>query len=159
MKNLTIRTALPADTALILSFIKELAEYEKMLDLVIADEKTLHEHIFTKARAEAIILEEDGLPVGYSLFFHNFSTFLGRSGIYIEDIYVSPAFRGKGYGKAVFAYLAKLAQARDCGRIEWACLDWNAPSISFYKSLGAVCMDEWKIFRLDAEQIEKMNNI
>jgi GNAT superfamily N-acetyltransferase len=151
MKHTKIRFATEADTALILGFIKELAEYEKMSDQVVADEALLHEWIFEKKKAEVIFALEDGVEVGFALFFHNFSTFLGRAGLYLEDLFVKPAYRGRGHGKALIRELARIAVARGCGRLEWCCLDWNQPSIDFYLSLGALPMDEWTTYRLSGE--------
>ncbi|HJJ66766.1 MAG TPA: GNAT family N-acetyltransferase, partial [Methanocorpusculum sp.] len=125
------------DTALILQFIKDLAEYEKMADLVVATPEMLEEEIFEKRKAEVLFVMENGREVGFALFFHNFSTFLGRAGLYLEDLFVLPEFRGKGYGKATLKKLAQIAVERGCGRFEWWCLDWNRPSIDFYLSLGA----------------------
>lgn len=148
------RFATEADTPLILHFIKELAEYEKMLDLVVADEKTLKYWIFEKQKAEVIFALENGREVGFALFFHNFSTFLGKTGIYLEDLYVMPEFRGKGYGKGLIKTLAKIAVERGCGRFEWWCLDWNKPSIDFYLSLGAEPMKDWTVYRIDGERLK-----
>ena len=142
---LTFRFATEADTPLILNFIRALAEYEKMLDLVVADEALLADQLFQKRNAEVIFAMEEGKEVGFALFFHNFSTFLGRAGLYLEDLYVLPEFRGKGYGKALLQKLAAIAVERGCGRMEWWCLDWNRPSIDFYKALGAEPMDEWTV--------------
>ena len=125
------------DVPLILGFVKELADYEQLQDEVVADEKTLEEWIFDRQKAEVIFALEDGKEVGYALFFHNFSTFLGRAGIYLEDLYIQPAYRGRGHGKALLKKLASIAVERGCGRLEWSCLDWNKPSIDFYLSLGA----------------------
>jgi GNAT superfamily N-acetyltransferase len=151
----TIRTATKNDLSLILQFIKQLAEYEKLLHEVIATEEILRKSLFEQKMAEVVIGEEDGKPVGFALFFHNFSTFLGKPGIYLEDLYVKPEYRGKGYGKKLLSHLAKLAIERDCGRLDWSCLDWNEPSIKFYKSLGAVPMEDWTVFRLTGESLTK----
>ena len=151
-----IRYAAKYDCALILSFIKDLAEYENMADEVIADEKLLEEWIFEKQKAEVIILEEDGNATGFALFFHNFSTFLGRAGIYLEDLFVRPEYRKKGYGKALLTKLAHIAVERGCGRLEWSCLDWNKPSIDFYLSMGAVPMDEWTVYRVSGNRLQEM---
>jgi GNAT superfamily N-acetyltransferase len=156
MKHTKIRFATEADTALILGFIKELAEYEKMSDRVVADEALLREWIFEKKKAEVIFAIEDGKEVGFALFFHNFSTFLGRAGIYLEDLYVSPAYRGRGHGKALIGELARIAVERDCGRLEWSCLDWNTPSIDFYLSLGAEQMNEWTVYRFEGERLRAL---
>ena len=150
---LTFRFATEADTPLILNFIRALAKYEKMLDLVVADEALLADQLFQKRNAEVIFAVEDGKEVGFALFFHNFSTFLGRSGLYLEDLFVLPEHRGKGYGKALLAKLASIAVERGYGRMEWWCLDWNQPSIDFYKSLGAVPMDEWTVYRLTGKTL------
>ena len=144
------------DTALILQFIKELADYEKMLDEVVADKQTLEEWIFDKQKAEVIFALDDGSEVGFALFFHNFSTFLGRAGIYLEDLYVKPEYRGKGYGKALLKKLAAIAVERGCGRVEWWCLDWNRPSIDFYLSLGAEPMSDWTVYRLSGDTLQKL---
>jgi len=153
---LTFRFANEADAPLILKFIRALAEYEKMLDLVVADEALLADQLFHKKNAEVIFAMEDGQEVGFALFFHNFSTFLGRSGLYLEDLYVLPEYRGKGYGKALLQRLAAIAVERGCGRMEWWCLDWNQPSIDFYKSLGAEPMSDWTVYRLTGETLTAM---
>jgi GNAT superfamily N-acetyltransferase len=153
MSHTQFRAATPQDTALILDFIKGLAEYEKMSDQVVADEALLHEWIFEKNKAEVIFALEDGVEVGFALFFHNFSTFLGRAGLYLEDLFVKPAYRGRGHGKALIRELARIAVERGCGRLEWCCLDWNQPSIDFYLSLGALPMDEWTTYRLTGESL------
>lgn len=142
------------DCTEILNFINLLAEYEKMQNEVVATEDLLKEWIFEKKKAEVIFAVEDGKKVGFALFFHNFSTFLGRAGIYLEDLFVLPEFRGKGYGKALLQRLAAIAVERGCGRLEWACLDWNKPSIDFYLSLGAKPMDVWTTYRLDGETLK-----
>jgi GNAT superfamily N-acetyltransferase len=151
--NLSFRNAERKDIPLILEFIKELAEYEKMLDEVVADETTLEAWIFDKQKAEVFFALENGKEVGFALFFHNFSTFLGRSGIYLEDLYVKPEYRGKGYGKAILKKLASIAVERGCGRLEWVCLDWNKPSIDFYMSIGAKPMSDWTIYRVTGETL------
>ena len=142
------RFARPEDAGLVLEFIRALAEYEHMLDQVVADEATLSEQLFEKKNAEVIFAMEGGREVGFALFFHNFSTFLGRAGMYLEDLYVLPEYRGKGYGKGLLQQLAAIALERGCGRLEWWCLDWNRPSIDFYKSLGAEAMEDWTVYRL-----------
>lgn len=147
-ETLNFRYAERKDTPLILKFIKELADYEKMLDEVVADEATLEEWIFDKQKAEVIFAMENSKEIGFALFFHNFSTFLGRAGIYLEDLYVQPGYRGKGYGKAILKKLASIAVERGCGRLEWWCLDWNKPSIDFYLSLGAEPMSDWTVYRI-----------
>jgi len=153
---MTFRFATEADTPLILQFIRDLAAYEKMLDQVVVDEVLLRQQLFEKRQAEVIFALEDGKEVGFALFFHNFSTFLGRSGLYLEDLFVLPEHRGKGYGKGLLSKLASIAVERGCGRMEWWCLDWNRPSIDFYKSLGAAPMDEWTVYRLTGETLERM---
>ena len=150
------RYAEEADAALILEFIKELAEYEKMSADVVATEELLKEWIFDKKKAEVIFALEDGKEVGFALFFHNFSTFLGRAGIYLEDLFVKEEYRGKGYGKALLKKLAQITVERGCGRVDWSCLDWNQPSIDFYRSLGAEALDEWTVYRLTGETLNKM---
>lgn len=154
--NLTFKNAERKDTALILRFVKELADYEKMSDQVVADEATLEEWIFDKQKAEVIFALEDGKEVGFALFFHNFSTFLGRAGIYLEDLYVKPECRGKGYGKAILKKLASIAVERGCGRLEWWCLDWNKPSIDFYLSLGAEPMSDWTVYRITGDTLKQL---
>ena len=153
---LTIRFARPEDTGLILAFIRELADYEHMADAVVATEPLLRETLFERRGAEVLIAEEDGVPAGFALFFHNYSTFLGRAGLYLEDLFVRPAYRGKGYGKALLRQLAQIALERGCGRMEWACLDWNTPSIDFYKALGAEAMDDWTTYRLSGPSLQAM---
>jgi len=148
------RFAEEKDTGLILDFIRRLAEYEKMADEVVATEQLLHEWIFDKKKAEVIFAMDDGREVGFALFFHNFSTFLGRAGIYLEDLFVLEEYRGQGYGKALLKELARIARERGCGRLEWWCLDWNKPSIDFYRSLGAESMDEWTVYRVAGETLE-----
>ena len=156
MDYLTIRYAQESDIPKILYFIKELAIYEDMLDDVVTTESLLREWIFEKQKAEVLLAEEDGIPVGFALFFHNFSTFLGRAGIYPEDLFVMPEHRGKGYGKALLRRLAQITMERGCGRLEWACLDWNKPSIDFYLSLDATPMDQWTVYRLTGDTLRRM---
>jgi len=156
MEHLTIRFAEPLDVPQLLAFIHELAVYEELDDQVVATEALLHEWLFEKQKAEVLLAVVDGKPVGSALFFHNFSTFLGRAGIYLEDLYVQPAYRGRGYGKALLKKLAQITVERGCGRLEWACLDWNKPSIDFYRSLGAVSMDGWTTYRLTGDTLQKM---
>ena len=156
MPELTFRFAEERDCALILQFIQGLAEYERMADQVIATEVLLQEWVFEKKKAEVLFACEDGREVGFALFFHNFSTFLGRAGIYLENLFVLPEHQGKGFGKAILQQLAKIAVERDCGRLEWACLDWNRPSIDFYLSLGAAPMDEWTTYRLTGVTLQKL---
>ena len=143
------------DTEDILSFIKQLAEYEHLADEVVADAALLEHWLFDKKKAEVIFVVEEGEKVGFALFFHNFSTFLGRAGIYLEDLYVKPEYRGKGYGKALLQKLAAIAVERGCGRLEWACLNWNKPSIEFYKSMGAVPMNEWTVYRIAGDKLHE----
>ena len=154
--DLTFRFAVEQDTPLILNFIKELADYEHMLDQVVADEATLADQLFQKKNAEVLFALENGREVGFALFFHNFSTFLGRSGLYLEDLYVRPDCRGKGYGKAILQKLASIAVERGCGRLEWWCLDWNKPSIDFYVSLGAEPMSGWTVYRLTVDTLKNL---
>ena len=156
MNHLTIRYAQESDIPKILYFIKELAIYEDMLDDVVATEGLLREWIFEKQKAEVLLAEEDSIPVGFALFFHNFSTFLGRAGIYLEDLFVMPEHRGKGYGKALLRRLAQITMERGCGRLEWSCLDWNKPSIDFYLSLDAIPMDQWTVYRLTGDTLRRM---
>ena len=155
-KTLTFRFAKRSDTVLILQFIKELADYEKMLDEVVADEATLETWIFDKQKAEVIFAVVDNKEIGFALFFHNFSTFLGRSGIYLEDLYVKPECRRNGYGKAILKKLASIAVERGCGRLEWWCLDWNKPSIDFYLSLGAKPMSDWTVYRIAGDTLKEL---
>ena len=150
------RFAVEKDTKLILEFVKALAAYENMSDDVVATEEILREWIFEKQKAEVIFALEDGREVGFALFFHNFSTFLGRAGIYLEDLFVFPEYRGKGYGKKLLQELSKIAVERGCGRLEWACLNWNKPSIGFYLSLKAKPMDEWIIYRLSGDDLTNL---
>lgn len=156
MNKTEFRLATENDVATILGFIKALAEYEKMSDLVVADENLLREWIFEKKKAEVIFALENGKEVGFALFFHNFSTFIGRAGIYLEDLFVYPEYRGKGHGKRLIKELARITVERGCGRLEWCCLDWNKSSIDFYKSLGAVPMDEWTIYRLTGNSLSEL---
>ncbi len=155
-KTLLFRFAERKDTPLILHFIKELARYEKMEKDVIATEQLLQEWIFDKGKAEVIFAVCNGKEIGFALFFHNFSTFLGRAGIYLEDLYVMPEFRGKGYGKRILQQLAKIAVQRGCGRLEWWCLDWNKPSIDFYLSLGAEPMKDWTVYRIAGDTLHRL---
>lgn len=155
-EELNFRYAERKDVPLILQFIRELADYEKMLDEVIADEDTLEEWIFDRQKAEVIFACVAGKEIGFALFFHNFSTFLGRAGLYLEDLYVSPEYRGNGYGKAILKKLASIAVERKCGRLEWWCLDWNRPSIDFYLSLGAEPMSDWTVYRLSGNTLTKL---
>jgi GNAT superfamily N-acetyltransferase len=155
--SLRIEKARETDISLILSFIRELAEYERLSHEVVATEELLRESLFGEsARAEVVIAYYDEQAVGFALFFHNFSTFVGRPGIYLEDLYVQPQARGLGIGRALLVYLARLAKERRCGRLEWAVLDWNEPAIRFYKNLGAVPMDEWTVFRTTGAALDKL---
>ena len=154
--EILFRFAERKDTALVLKFIKELAEYERMLDEVVATEELLEEWIFDKNKAEVLFAIVDGKEIGFALFFHNFSTFLGRGGIYLEDLYVQSEYRGQGYGKAILKQLAKIAVERGCGRLEWWCLDWNQASIDFYLSLGAEPMKDWTVYRIAGETLRDM---
>ena len=156
MNTYNFRYAEAADAGLILEFIQALADYEKMSNEVIATEDLLREWIFEKKKAEVIFALEDGKEVGFALFFHNFSTFLGRSGLYLEDLFVKPEYRGKGHGKGLLKKLAQIALERGCGRMEWWCLDWNQPSIDFYRSLDAQPMSEWTTYRLTGDTLRKM---
>ncbi len=151
--NLNFRYAERKDIPLILRFIRELADHEKLLNEVVADEATLEEWIFDKEKAEVIFACLGDKEIGFALFFHNFSTFLGRAGLYLEDLYVSPEYRGNGYGKAILKKLAAIAIERKCGRLEWWCLDWNKPSIDFYISSGAEAMSDWTVYRISGETL------
>ena len=151
-----IRFATEKDVSLILGFIKELAEYEKMSDQVVADENLLKEWIFDKNKAEVIFALEDGKEVGFALFFYTYSTFVGRAGLHLEDLFVKVDYRGKGHGKRLIKEVAKIAERRNCGRLEWTCLDWNKPSIDFYRSLGAEQLNEWLIFRVAGETLSQL---
>lgn len=151
----TIRPAKPEETGLVLEFIKKLAVYEKCADEVVADEATLYHSLFEEKSAEVVFAEEDGVVIGFALFFQNFSTFVGRKGLYLEDLFIVPERRGLGYGKALLKYLANLAVERNCGRMEWICLDWNKPALTVYRSIGAVPMDEWTVQRLDEEALKR----
>lgn len=154
-----IRKAVRQDVPLILEFIKGIARYEKMENEVVATTELLEEQLFDKGRAEVIFVMEEGAEVGFALFFHNFSTFLGRSGLYLEDLFVYPEHRGKGYGKALFLELVRIANERGCGRMEWVCLNWNKPSIDFYRSMGAVPLDEWTTYRLTSDAMKKLTSL
>ncbi len=156
MNQFTITQADINDVATILSFIKELAEYENMSDQVVATEDILREWIFEKKKAEVLLAMEGDTPVGFALYFYNFSTFLGRAGIYLEDLFVKEEYRGKGYGKALLKELARIAVSQGCGRLEWCCLDWNQPSIDFYLSLGAIPMDDWTQYRVTGDTLKEL---
>ena len=156
LSDFELRFAEQDDVPLILEFIKELAEYEKMSQDVVATEDVLRESLFERKIAEVIIGEFQNKPVSFALFFYNFSTFLGKPGIYLEDLFVKPEVRGKGIGKIMLSFLAKLAIDRKCGRLEWSCLDWNEPSIKFYKHLGAIPMDDWTVYRVCDDELNKL---
>lgn len=157
MSELNIKTATEMDVPLLLQFIKDIAEYERLSHAVVATEEMLYESLFGSERvAEAIIAYHENNPVAFAIFFHNFSTFVGRRGLYLEDLFVKPEYRGRGFGRAMLIHLAKLAKERNCGRFEWSVLDWNESAIKFYKSLGATPMDEWTVFRLDEKPLDKL---
>jgi GNAT superfamily N-acetyltransferase len=152
-----IRPATPADVPTIARLIRELAEYERLADRVVLDEARLRDHLFgPRPYCEVILAEDAGRVVGFALFFHNYSTFLARPGLYLEDLFVEPAHRGQGHGKALFVALARLAVERGCGRVEWAVLDWNEPSIDFYRSLGAEALDDWTVYRLHEDALTRL---
>ena len=153
---LTFRPAGRADCALILRFIRELAEYERMLPAVSATEQLLEEWLFDKHTAEVLFALLDGREIGYALYFHNFSTFLGKAGLYLEDLYVETEYRGQGIGKAFFQQLAQIAAKRGCDRLDWMCLDWNESSIRFYRSLGAKALEDWTVYRLEGEALQNL---
>lgn len=155
-QELTFRFAGEEDVGTVLFFIRELAEYEHLAGEVVATEALLREWIFEKGRAEVVFAMAEGKEVGFALFFHNFSTFLGRSGLYLEDLFVLPKYRGRGYGRAILEHLAFLAAKRGCGRLEWWCLDWNQPSIDFYLSLGAEPMKDWTVYRLAGDTLQDL---
>ncbi len=152
-----LRPATREDVPALLGLVRELAEYEKLSHLVVNSDAQLEHELFgAGSRAEALVCRAGGITVGMAIFFHNFSTFLGRKGLYLEDLYVQPAHRGRGYGKALLLALARIARDRGCGRFEWMVLDWNEPSIRFYESLGAVRMEEWRLFRVTGEALENL---
>lgn len=155
MQTIHIRPARPDEVGLVLDFIKRLAVYEKCADDVVADEATLRHSLFVEHSAEVVFAEEDGTVVGFALFFHNFSTFVGRKGMYLEDLFVLPEKRGRGYGKALLKYVARLAVERNCGRMEWICLDWNESALSIYRSMGAEPLSEWTVQRLDEQALKR----
>lgn len=155
MKDMTIRSARPDEASLILQFIKKLADYERCSDEVIATDEVIYDSIFVKHDADVVFIEEEGVVVGFALYFYNFSTFVGRKGLYLEDLFVLPEKRGLGYGKALLQHLARIAVEQNCGRMEWICLDWNEPSLRFYRSVGAVPMSDWTVQRLDEENLKK----
>lgn len=154
--NIIFEKASRKDVPIILQFIKDLARYEKLENEVIATEELIEEWLFDKEKAEVIFAVVDHKKIGFALFFHNFSTFLGRAGLYLEDLYIMPEYRGHGYGKAMIKELARIAVERGCGRLEWWCLDWNQSSIDFYLSLGAKPMDEWTVYRLTDDDFERL---
>jgi len=155
--NFKIRPATERDVPVILAFIRQLAEYEKLLHEAVMTEEILRQSLFGSRRAAEVLLGYSGdQPVAFAVFFHNFSTFLGRSGLYLEDLFVIPEMRGKGFGRALLVELAKIARERKCGRFEWTVLDWNEPAIKFYKAIGAVPMDEWTIFRVTGEALNRL---
>ena len=155
MTTLNIRPARPNEAGLVLDFIKRLAEYEKCTDDVVADEATIYNSLFVERSAEVVFAEEDGTVVGFALFFHNFSTFVGRKGMYLEDLFVLPEKRGLGYGKALLKYVARIAVERHCGRMEWICLDWNESALSIYRSIGATPLSDWTVQRLDEQTLNE----
>jgi len=158
-ENFQIKSATKNDVGIILELIKEIAVYEKLADQVEATEEQIINHLFSeKTYAECIIGFENNIPIGFALFFHNYSTFVSRPGIYLEDLFVKEEYRGKGYGKKLLLNLVKIANERNCGRVEWSVLDWNKPAIDFYESLGATPMNEWTVYRLNQEAINKLNN-
>jgi len=155
--SIRLKKATEGDVSLILKFIQELAQYERLSDQCVATERSLRDALFGEKKfAEVVIAYYNDEPAGFEVFFHNFSTFLARSGLYLEDLYVSPHLRGKGIGKALLVHLAQIARERNCGRLEWAVLDWNEPSIAFYKKLGAVPLDDWTTFRVTGEALETL---
>jgi GNAT superfamily N-acetyltransferase len=157
ISDFIIRFAEEKDASAIFAMIKELATYEKLLDHMEATEELICRQLFHRKIAETLIAELQGKPVGYAIFFHNFSSFLGRPGIYIEDIYVKPEARGNGFGKALFSVIAEVAKERECGKLEWTCLNWNAPSIAFYKRMGAELMNDWTVFRLTGKNLQNVS--
>jgi GNAT superfamily N-acetyltransferase len=157
--HIILRSAHKRDTTLIIKFIRELAEYEHLTHLLEVNETNLKKYIFKEKKAEVIIAEYDNKPAGFALYFYNFSTFLGKPGIYLEDLFVKPEFRGKGLGKHLLSCLAKIVQERNYGRLEWACLNWNEPSIKFYKSQGAKPMDEWTVYRVSGENLAMLAGV
>ncbi len=155
MNSFNIRPARPNEAGLVLDFIKRLAEYEKCTDDVVADEATISHSLFVERSAEVVFAEVDGAVVGFALFFHNFSTFVGRKGLYLEDLFILPEKRGLGYGKALLKYVANIAVERNCGRMEWICLDWNESALSIYRSIGAAPLSDWTVQRLDEQALKE----
>ena len=155
--RITLTPARESDVPLILYFIRQLAEYERLASKVVANEALLRQSLFgNQPKAEVVIARFEDEPAGLAVFFHNFSTFAGRAGIYLEDLFVEPKFRRHGIGKALLAHLAKLTKDRDCARLEWAVLDWNAPAIKFYKNLGAEAMDDWTVHRVSGDELDRL---
>jgi len=154
--QITYRQAQRSDVALVLDFVRQLAAYEHLLDKVIATEQDLEQWLFDKQLVQALFVLVDGQEVGFALYFYNYSSFLGKAGLYIEDLFVQPAWRGQGLGKGLLQQLAQRALAAGCGRMEWACLDWNQPSIDFYLSLGAVPLADWTSYRLGVDELQKL---
>ena len=157
MSSFTIRPATPAEAGVILDLIRQLAVYEKCENDVVADEATIRHSLFVERSAECLLGEEDGTVVGFALFFHNFSTFVGRKGLYLEDLFIVPEKRGRGYGKAFLKHLAKLAVERGCGRMEWICLDWNESALSVYRSIGAIPLSDWTVQRMSEDALKRLN--
>lgn len=153
-EKFTIRQAVREDVPVIMQLIRAIAEYEKMSDCVTATEEIVEASMFDRKEAHCVLAEYDGKPIGFALYFYNFSTFVGKAGLYLEDLFVYPEYRGRGYGKKLLKYLAKLAVDQGCERYEWICLDWNKPSIDFYKSMGAVPLDEWTVYRLSGDALK-----
>ena len=155
MSSFTIRPARPDEAGVILNLINQLAVYEKCENDVVADEATIYRSLFVERSAECLLGEEDGVVVGFALFFHNFSTFVGRKGLYLEDLFIVPERRGRGYGKAFLKHLARIAVDRGCGRMEWICLDWNESALSIYRSIGATPLSDWTVQRLDEDALRR----
>jgi GNAT superfamily N-acetyltransferase len=156
MSVLNIRKALPEDVSIIKQFIVDLAVYEKMLDDVVVTEEMLHESLFVQHSAHCILAFENQVAVGFALYFYNYSTFLGKKGLYLEDLFVKPEYRGKGFGKQLLLHLVQIAKQERCGRMEWSVLNWNTPAIDFYKNLGAEAMQEWTVYRLNTKKMEEL---